>query len=529
VRKLANPILFLLVFLVAATVQAGEETRLLRFADIHEDRIAFVYAGDIWVVPASGGTARRLTSHRGQELFPKFSPDGSQIAFSAEYSGTRQVHVIDYAGGSPRQLTYYNDVGPMPPRGGFDNQILGWTPDGEQVLFRGNRLPWGPRMGRPYLVPVAGGMETPLVVPEGGGGMLSPDGKRFVYTPKAREFRTWKRHRGGRAQDVWIYDLEQNRAEQITDFEGTDNQPVWLGGKIYFTSDRARRLNLYSHDPAGGAIVQVTQHEDYDVLWPSAGPRQIVYECGGYLYRFDPSDGQSHRVPVNVSGDFPDTLPRFEDVSDEVAAVELSPSGQRVVLEARGDIFTAPAKEGTIRNLTATPGIREMDPTWSPDGRWIAYLSDRHGEYDLYLRPQDGKGEERRITTDGDTWRFRPIWSPDSEKLVFSDKKQRLRYLEIDSGKLVDIDEAVYNDIRTYDWSPDSGWVVYTKVGEAGLSSIYAYSLDDRETHALTSEMTNDYAPVFDPEGRYLFFLSDRDYNLTFSDYEFNYFYTDAR
>ncbi|ANM28491.1 hypothetical protein ABI59_00885 [Acidobacteria bacterium Mor1] len=516
-----------IVALFVGLTAAAEDTRLLRFPDIHKDRVAFVYAGDIWTAPVSGGTARRLTSHEGMELFPKFSPDGRHIAYSAEYSGNRQVYVIPVEGGEPRQLTFYNDVGPMPPRGGFDYQVMDWTPDGKHVLFRGNRLPWGPRMGRPYLVPVDGGMETALAVPEGGGGMLSPDGSKLVYTPIAREFRTWKRHRGGRAQDVWIYDLKRDRSEQITDHVATDNQPVWVGDMIYFTSDRDRRLNLYAYDTRSKQTSKATTHEDFDVLWPSAGPDAVIYEAGGYLHRFDPGSGQSKQLSIRVTGDFLQTMPRTQSVADDIQSADISPSGKRALFTARGDLFTVPAKNGPARNLTRTPGVRETAGVWSPDGKHVAYLSDRSGEYEVWVRSQDGSGEERRLTRDGDTWRFPLVWSPDSKKIAFADKKQRLRYVEVEGGKIVDVDISEFNDITTYGWAPDSRWVVYTKVEPSQASSIFLYSIDDKKIAKITDGFTNDTQPVFDPEGRYLYFLSDRDYNLQFSGYEFNYFYVD--
>jgi len=523
--------LLLIALLTLSTFAQAEEaelTRLLRFPDIHEDRIAFVYAGDIWVADASGGVARRLTSHEGLEVFPKFSPDGRWIAFSGEYGGNRQVFVISVDGGTPRQLTWYNDVGPMPPRGGFDYRILTWTPDGENVIVRANRLPWGVRMGRYYSVPVHGGLETPLVIPEGGGGDLSPDGTKMAYTPIDREFRTWKRYRGGRAQDVWIYDLKANTAEPITDFEGTDNQPVWVGSTIYFTSDRDRTLNLYAYDPADGTTKKVTRHTEYDVLWPSGGPGGVVYENGGYIYRYDPTAGNSERVPIRVYGDLPHTFPYFDNVASGIASFDISPSGARALFDARGELFTVPAENGEVRNLTRTPGIREIDPAWSPDGQWVAYLSDRDGEYDLYVRSQDGTGDERRITRNGDIWRFPPIWSPDSQKLAFADKTHTLRYVDVEGGKIVDVDQDHNDDITTYVWAPDSRWLAYTKESDAQQTVIWAYSLEEKKAHALTDGLTNDFSPVFDPEGRYLYFLSQRDFNLTFSDWEFSYLYTDS-
>lgn len=518
----------LFCFMIQAQAQQQPDlTRLLRFPDIHDNNIAFVYAGDIWIVNANGGDARRLTSHKGQELFPKFSPDGKWIAFSAEYSGTRQIYVMNLAGNEVRQLTYYNDVGPMPPRGGYDYQVMGWTADSKNVLFRGNRLPWGERMGRPFLIPVDGGMEKPLAIPESGSGHLSPDGTKFVYTPIEREYRTWKRYRGGRAQDVWIYDLKNNTTERITDFIGTDNQPMWVGDKIYFTSDREHTLNLFTYDLKTKQTTKITNHNDYDVLWPSNDTNQIVYQMGGYLYKLDTRTGKSELVPIKVSGDLEQTMPYYKNVKGNIENYSLSPTGARALFNARGDIFTVPAKEGEPRNISMSPTVRELSPTWSPDGKWIAYLSDRTGEYEIYLRKPDGTGEEKRITTDGDIWRFPLVWSPNSKFLLFGDKKQRLRYANIDTGKVVDVDHSAYNDINDYSWSPDSKWIAYTKNNDNQFGSIWVYSLANNKPYQLTSGFTDDGNPVFDPKGRYIYFVSNRDFtNLTFSSYEFNYLLT---
>jgi tricorn protease len=516
-----------------SAVSQEKLTRLLRQPDIHGDTVAFVYAGDIWLASANGGDARRLTSDAGMEYFPKFSPDGRWIAFTGDYSGSRQVFVISADGGQPRQLTFYNDVGPMPPRGGVDNRIMDWTPDGKNILFLPHRLPWSDRMGRPYVVPFAGGTETPLAIPESGGGTYSPDGTKLVYTPIEREFRTWKRYRGGRAQDVWIYDLVSNQAEQITNNPYTDNQPVWIGDTIYFTSDRpdagqkeAGKLNLWAYDIKSKQTRKVTNHTDYDVLWPSADSKQIVYENGGSLYRF--VDGKSTLIPIHVYGDFRNTVPYFRNVRDNIEGYRLSPSGARALFVARGDIFSVPAKEGEIRNFTQTPGIRERDASWSPDGKWIAYLSDRSGDYEVYVRAADASGEERKITSNAKAWRFEPKWSPDSKMLAYSDKDHALHVLDVASGKVTDADKDDYGDITDYKWSPDSRWVTYTKDNDAQFSSIYVYNVADAKPYRLTSGTTNDNEPTFDPKGRYLYFTSNRDFNLTFSDWEFNYVYTNA-
>jgi tricorn protease len=520
-----QPILFLFIFSISIFAQENL-TRLLRFPDISKDKIAFVYAGDIWIVDANGGTARQLTSHEGIELFPKFSPDGKWIAFSGEYSGNRQVYIIPVEGGTPTQLTYYNDVGIMPPRGGFDYQVLDWTPDGKNVLFRGNRLPWGERMGKYYTISIDGGFETPLQIPEGGGGMLSPDGTKMVYTPIEREWRTWKRYRGGRAQDVWIYDLKNNTTEKITDWLGTDNQPTWVGDKIYFTSDRTGTLNLYSYDLTSKQTNAVTEFNNYDVLWLSASEDMIVYENGGYIYKYDPSTNKNEQVPIKVFGDFSGTVPYIKNIKSNIEWFEISPTGKRALFGARGDVFTVPAEKGEISNITQTPGIREKDPVWSPDGKWIAYLSDKTGEYEIFMKAGDGIGEEKQITNDGAIWRFSPLWSPDSKKLAYSDKNQKLWYVDINSGGPVEVDHSTFNDITDYKWSPDNKWITYTKGSESSMTSIWVYSLDQKKTMQLTSDLTSEFNPVFSKDGKYLYFFSNRDFNLKFSGWEFNYVYT---
>lgn len=516
-----------LIFSSAALAEAPAQ--ILRFPDIQAGRIVFVHAGDLYIVSAEGGTAFRLTSHQGQELYPKFSPDGSQIAFSAEYNGTRQVYVMPATGGEPRQLTWYNDVGPMPPRGGTDYRVLDWTPDGQHIVVRMNRLPFDERAGRPYLVPAAGGMETPLAVPEIGGGMLSPDGNTLVYTPIEREFRTWKRYRGGRAQDVWIYDLKANTSLQLTADRATNQQPMWIGDTVYFVSDRNdTKLNLYAISPQGGEPRKLTNFSDFDVLWPSAGSEAIVFEKGGAIWRFDPATNTANQVPIRIASDAPAALPRFVKAGEFVESYDLSPGGERAVFGARGEVFTVPAKHGEPRNISHTPGVREHSVSWSPDGEWIAFLSDASGEYEIHVQAQDGKQAPRRITTDGDIWRFAPVWSPDSKKLAYADKRQRLRLVDVATGSTRDIDTGRYADITQYRFAPDSRWLVYVKQHANGNNALWVYALDTGATRQLTAETTSAMSPAFDPEGRYLYFLSDRDYNLAFSAYEFNWLYRNA-
>ena len=310
-------IFFILTLGVTQKAVAMDDARLLRFPDINNNLIAFVYAGDIWTVNSNGGEARRLTSHEGLELFPKISPDGKWIAFSGEYSGSRQVYVMPSGGGVPRQLTWYNTVGVMPPRGGYDDVVLDWTPDSKQILIRANRTSFGERNGKYFLVSLDGGLEKPLPIVNGGFGVFSPDGSKIVFTPVDREFRNWKRYKGGRATDLWIYNLKDNTSEQITNFEGTDQLPTWSGDNIFFASDRDLKLNIWQYNTVTKETKQITHHTEFDVMWPSGSGDFLVYENGGYLYKLNLKSGQTEKLKVNINFDNPNLIPYYKNVKGE--------------------------------------------------------------------------------------------------------------------------------------------------------------------------------------------------------------------
>ncbi len=507
---------------------ALDDARLMRYPHISGDQIVFVYAGDLWTVPAIGGDARRLTSHKGLELFPKLSPDGQWIAFSAEYSGTRQIWVMPAQGGTPRQLTFYNDVGPMPQRGGFDNVPLGWTSDSKKVLFRSNRTEYGDRMSKYFLASIEGGFEEELPIPYGGFGVLSPDNKKMAFTWPDREFRTWKRYKGGRASNIWTYDLEGNQSEQITDWVGTDHIPHWHGNKIYFASDRDLWLNIYSYDLNTKQVQQITHHNEFDVMWPAGTNNLLVYESGGQLFKLDLDRGTQQRVVVNIHFDNANTLPYFKNVKDNIHSVALSPSGNRVVIDARGDIFSVPAGPGTIHNLTNTQGVREVYPQWSPDGKWITYYSDASGEYEVYLLENKEGAQPRQITQNSKGWKYQSDWSPDSRYLAFFDRSMYLQLLDVQSGRLVNVDRATSDEIRSYSFSPDSRWITYTKNSENGQSAVWVYEIGADKKFQLTGDTFSDRSPVFSKDGQYIFFTSNRTFNLTRSSFEDNYLYTNA-
>jgi tricorn protease len=505
--------------------QGLPEGRLMRFPDISRDQIVFSYGGDLWLLPRAGGVAHRITTHPGLELFPKFSPDGKWIAFTGQYDGNFNVYVIPAKGGEPRQLTFHPGGGALSERMGIHNEVITWTPDSQRIVFLSRRDTYNTWFGRLYSVPVEGGLPEALPLDKGGLTSYSPDGARIAYNRIFRNFRTWKRYQGGMVQDIWIYDFKTNHIEQMPHEDWTDTFPMWHGDTIYFDSDRGpeHRLNLYSYDLKTRQIRQLTHFTDFDVNWPSLGPDTIVFENGGYLHVFDLATGKEQKLTVYLPGDRDLARPHWTSVSKLITDFDLSPDGKRAVFTARGDVFTVPAKEGSIRNLTQTSGIREKYVAWSPDGRWIAYLSDRSGEDELYLMPQDGMSREVRITSDGKMFRLPPVWAPDSKKLLFADKDLRLFYVDIDEKKPVLIDHGKYFDIRDYVWSPDSKWVAYAKAEENGNRVLYLYSLADRKIAAATTDASDSWNPWFDPEGKYLYFLSNRDYNEVLGVYDFEF------
>lgn len=512
---------------LAATLgaQAQDDARLMRFPDINKNMIAFVYAGDIWSVDSGGGEARRLTSHSGLELFPKISPDGKWIAFSGEYAGSRQIYVMPASGGTPKQLTYYNSAGVMPPRGGYDHVVLDWTSDSKNILIRANRTPFGERNGKYFMVSLDGGLEKSLPIVNGGFAVLSPDDKKICFTPVDREFRTWKRYKGGRASDLWIYDLEKNTSEQITDFNGTDQIPIWFGDNVYYASDRDLKLNIYQYNTQTKTTKQLTAHADFDCMWPSGSNGQMVYENGGYLYKLNLQTGKEEKVNVSIHFDNPNIIPYYKNVKDFVQAYEISPTGKRALISARGDIFSVPAENGPTYNLTNTQGVREIYPRWSPDGKYISYYSDASGEYEIYLLENKKGATPRQLTNGSTAWKYDSEWSPNSQYMLYFDRTLQLKLVDVASGKTTVVTSADRDEIRSYSFSPDSKWITYEKEGANGLGAVWVYNLETAQNRQLTNDSFNDGSPVFSTDGKYIYFVSDRDFNLDFSSFEFNYVY----
>jgi len=518
-----------LLSLAGANPAFGEEMqegRLLRFPDIHGDRVVFVYAGDLWLASTSGAAARRITTYPGRELFPKFSPDGKWIAFTGQYDGNFNVYLMPSEGGQPKQLTFYQGgAEPLSDRMGIHNEVVTWTPDSKRIVFLSRRDASNGWVKRLFTITVDGGLPEPLPMDQGGLASFSPDGNKLAYNVIFRNFRTWKRYTGGLAQSITIYDLRQNTVEEVPHTEWTDTFPMWHGNTIYFTSDRGaeHRLNLYSFELGTKQVTQLTNFSEFDIMWPSLGPDSIVFENGGYLYTYDFQARQAKKLTIAVPGERGQTMKRWANVARNITDFDISPEGKRAVFAARGDVFTVPAKEGSIRNLTRTPGIREKLVSWSPDGRWIAYVSDRSGEDEIYISPQDGMGKEQQLTSGYKGFKFGPAWSADSKKIAWADKDLQLWYVDIADKKPVAVDRAKYGEITNYNWSPDSKWLTYDKPEDTGFSIVYLYSLVDRKITAVTTAMTNSYGALFDPEGKYLYFLSDRDFNEVLGNVDFEF------
>ena len=492
------------------------QTRLLRFPAIQGDRVAFTYAGDIWTAPATGGTAVRLTAHPGIEVFAKFSPDGTWLAFTAQYDGDEQVYVMPVGGGEPKQLTFYPARGPLTPRWGWDNQVYGWTPDGKSVVFRSSRDSWTLGQTRLYTVPMAGGPAEPLPMPESGAGDYSPDGTKVVYSPLFRDFRPEKRYGGGTANDLFIFDLKTSEGKRIIDHARSDRDPMWIGNTIYFTSDRDGTFNIYAYDVASAKVSPATGSKTWDVRWPSSDKSgRIVYELNGELQILDVKTGKSAALRIDVPDDGLWKRGARMSAAAQIVDAELSPKGERALFSARGDVFTAPIEKGPTRNLTATSGAHDKWARWSPDGSRIAFISDMSGEEELYVVAQDGSGTPEKLTTGGKAMRYSPEWSADGKRIALGDKDGRIWVYSFDDKTLKQVFDAPRDQVRDYAWAPRGHHLAFSASGANGFRSLHIWSEKDGQVRRITDAQFNAQNPAWDPDGKYLFFLSDREYAPT--------------
>lgn len=529
--KKAIPFILFLLMLLCYPLAAQEEARLLRFPAIYDNQIVFTYAGDLFTVAADGGVARKLTNHDGYEMFARFSPDGKTIAFTGQYDGNTEVYTMSPQGSAPKRMTFTATLGrdDISDRMGPNNIVFGWKHDNSTIIFRSRKKTFNDFNGSLFTVNTDNSLPVELPVPRGGFCSFSPDDQKMAYNRIFREFRTWKRYRGGMADDIWIFDFNTKKVENITNNPACDIIPMWYGNKIYFLSDRDenKRMNLYVYDLTSKQTNKLTDFKDFDIKFPSLGNKAIVYENGGWIYKMNLADDRSEKVKIYLAEDFVSGRPALKDVSRSISNFEISPDGKRALFGAHGDVFTVPEKYGETRNLTQTSGIHERNSKWSPDGKWISFISDRTGEDEIFIQGQDGTQPPEQVTTGSSNYKYQPLWSPDSKKIMWSDRRQSLHFIDVATKSVTDVDLDSVFEIREYSWSPDSKWIAYTRNGENRFQQVFLYSLAGKRTYPVTENWYNSSTGTFSSDGKYLFFVSSRDFSPQFSDVESTISYSD--
>ncbi len=525
-KKIITSITVLCSFLI---VTAQQEARLLRFPAVHGNQVAFTYAGDLYIVPSAGGVARRITSHPGYEMFARFSHDGKHIAFTGQYDGNTEVFVIPATGGEPKRITYTPTLGrdDVADRMGPNNVVMGWTSDNKHVIYRSRGTSFNAFKGKLYLAPLNGDLSKELPFSVASWASYNADGSKLAMNRVFREFRTWKYYKGGMADDIWLVDPKSGKAENITNNPAQDIFPMYYGNKIYFVSDRDRTANLFVYDTQNKKTEKVTNFKDFDVKFPSLGGDAIVFENGGYIYLHNLTSGQTNKLNIIIAEDFASGRTRQVDAAQFIYTSDLSPDGKRVVLGARGDVFTVPAKNGVTRNLTQSSGAHDRNVGWSPDGQWISYISDRTGEDELYIQQQDGTAPAKQLTKGGGAYKFNPVWSPDSKYLLYADRSQHLYMIDL-SGNRTLVAQSDAGTIGSYSFAPDSKWIAYVSPGKAReFSVIKLYNIDTKKTITVTDTWYNSSQPKFSPDGKLLYFISQRDFSPTYGSTEWNHVYND--
>ncbi len=511
----------ILLLCVWAVSYAQIDARMFRYPDISKTQITFTYAGDIWIVDKDGGTATKLSSPKGEESFPKFSPDGQTIAFSGNYSGNMDVYTIPVTGGMPIRHTWH----------GYDDRVVDWHPNGQQVLFASARKSGKMRWNQFYLTQAETGLPQKLSIEHAEFGSFSEDGQTIAFTDKSRLTRTWKRYRGGTAPDIWLMNLESKSAEKIAKDAANNELPMMKDNEVYFLSDRgdAKRFNLWKYDITTKAVTQLTRFTDTDVHYPSMGPDDIIFEAAGKLYVYNLAAATSKEIKVNVVTDQQTLLPQNIDLKGQFSNAFISHDAKRVALESRGEIFTVPAEHGYTINLTQTSGVAERSPAWSPNGKYLAYWSDASGEYQLVLRNMED-GSTKTITSFPDGFRYSLYWSPDSKKLAFIEQNMEIKVVFVDTKEVITIDKQLYYfhgglSGFSVSWDANSQWLAYAKDTDKRTSAIALFDITNRRLHQVTSGYYNDANPVFDVEGKYLYFTTNRHFKPEYSDLDNSFIY----
>ena len=530
-RGFFSGIRLLLLGFGSMLVLQADEARLLRFPALHGNQVVFTYAGDLYTVPVQGGVARRLTSDpKGFEMFARFSPDGKTLAFTGQYDGNTEVYVMPSEGGEPRRLTHTATLerDDVSDRMGPNNIVMAWK-DNDTVVYRSRRNHWNPFKGELTLARLSGGVPQALPVSRGGWCSFSPDGQQMAYNRVFREFRTWKRYRGGQADEIWLHHFGTGETSRLTTDPSQDIFPMWHGDRIYFVSEReeSHQANLYVMDLKTRKPRRLTDFTEFAVKFPSLGDTGIVFENGGYLYRLDFQTEKAVRIPVEIREDLAIGRGGLRDVSKETTSYEIAPDGARALIGARGDVFTVPAKNGATRNLTQSPGVHERNAVWSPDGKWIAYVSDQSGEDEIWIRSQEGSGEPRALTSGADTYKYEIVWSPDSKRIAWTDKLNRLQFVEVESRQVTLAAQSDAFEIRDFVWSPDSQWLAFTKPEVRRFANIYLYGLAQKNQVQVTDGWFDVGSPEFSSDGKYLFFVSERSFNPSYGQTEWNHTYSD--
>ncbi|MDG5800063.1 S41 family peptidase [Marinilabiliaceae bacterium ANBcel2] len=504
----------------------ADEARLMRFPAINQDQIVFTYAGDLYTVSHEGGVARKLTSHNGLEIFPRFSPDGSQIAFTGQFDGNTEVYSIPSQGGIPRRLTYTAtlDRDDLGDRMGPNNIVMNWTPDGE-IVYRSRKQTFNSFKGQLFKVPAEGGMSQQIEVPEGGFLSFSNDGNKMAYNRVFREFRTWKYYQGGMADNIWVHDFETKETINITDNPAQDLMPMWIGDNIYFISDRDHTMNLFKYNLNDETVNKVTHFEKYDIKFPSHFNDLIVFENGGYIYTFDTNSEDYQKVEIQIQNDQNFSRAQKVDAADRIFSADLSPNGERVLFSARGDLFSVPSNEGITYNLTRSSDIFERNGVWCPNGEYFAYLSDKSGEYEIWVDEIKGDSRPMQLTQDGEVYKFNIAWSPDGKKIAWNDQLYGLYITDIANSETTKLAKSDYTPIRDFNWSPDSRWISYTDYDKNRMGVINIVDVESGEVNQVTEKWHNSQGPSFSNDGKYLFFASDRTFNPIYSQSEWNHAY----